>query len=75
MNDASNDKPLDPPASPRRRSLSQAIALGAGATAFYGPWKTNHVWAQAPAEKPASRINPASPRSPAKTSSTRQPAP
>ena len=53
MNDVSNDKPLlDPPASPRRRSLLQAIALGAGATAFYGPWKTNHVWAQAAGKKP-----------------------
>ncbi len=53
MNDVDNDKPLlDPPASPRRRSLLQAIALGAGATAFYGPWKTNHVWAQTPGKKP-----------------------
>ncbi len=39
------------PASPRRRSLMQAIAIGTGAT-FFGPWKVNHAWAQAAAKKP-----------------------
>ena len=40
------------PQSPRRRSLLQAIALGAGAASFYGPWKTQHAWAQSASKKP-----------------------
>ena len=40
------------PSSPRRRSLLQAIALGAGTASFYGPWKINHAWAQSGAKKP-----------------------
>ncbi len=39
------------PRSPRRRSLMQAIAVGAGAT-FFGPWKVHHAWAQAAQKKP-----------------------
>ncbi len=38
--------------SPRRRSLLQVMALGAGAASFYGPWKTHHAWAQSGAKKP-----------------------
>ena len=38
-------------ASPKRRSLMQAIALGTGAT-FMGPWKAHHAWAQAAQKKP-----------------------
>ena len=38
-------------ASPRRRSLMQAIAAGSAAS-FFGPWTTNHVWAQAAQKKP-----------------------
>jgi branched-chain amino acid transport system substrate-binding protein len=46
-------QPEDEPASPRRRSLLQAIALlGAGAGSFYGPWKENRAWAQAGTKKP-----------------------
>jgi branched-chain amino acid transport system substrate-binding protein len=37
---------------PKRRSLMHAIALGAGAASFYGPWKTHHAWAQAATKKP-----------------------
>jgi branched-chain amino acid transport system substrate-binding protein len=37
---------------PKRRSLMQAMALGAGAASFYGPWKTHHAWAQTAAKKP-----------------------
>ena len=33
----------------KRRKLLQALAAGA---AFYGPWKLNHVWAQAAQRKP-----------------------
>ena len=33
----------------KRRKLLQALAAGA---AFYGPWKANHVWAQAAQKKP-----------------------
>jgi branched-chain amino acid transport system substrate-binding protein len=36
----------------KRRSLLKAIAAGAGGALFYGPWKTNHVWAQAAQKKP-----------------------
>ncbi len=39
------------PASPRRRSLMQAIAAGT-ATSFFGPWSVNHAWAQSAAKKP-----------------------
>ena len=39
------------PRSARRRSLMQAIAVGAGAT-FFGPWKAHHAWAQAAQKKP-----------------------
>ena len=35
-----------------RRSLLTAIAAGTGAATFFGPWKTNHVWAQAAQKKP-----------------------
>ena len=38
--------------STRRRSLLQAMALGVGAASFYGPWKTQHVWAQSGTKKP-----------------------
>jgi branched-chain amino acid transport system substrate-binding protein len=38
-------------ASPRRRSLMQAIAAGS-ATSFFGPWAVNHAWAQAAQKKP-----------------------
>jgi branched-chain amino acid transport system substrate-binding protein len=38
-------------ASPRRRSLMQAIAAGS-ATTFFGPWAVNHAWAQAAQKKP-----------------------
>ncbi|MEO7741550.1 MAG: ABC transporter substrate-binding protein [Usitatibacter sp.] len=38
-------------ASPRRRSLMQAIAAGS-ATSFFGPWAANHAWAQAAQKKP-----------------------
>jgi len=38
---------------PSRRSLLKTIAAGgAGAATFFGPWKTNHVWAQAAQKKP-----------------------
>jgi branched-chain amino acid transport system substrate-binding protein len=36
----------------KRRSLLTAIAAGTGAATFFGPWKTNHVWAQAAQKKP-----------------------
>ena len=39
-------------ASPARRSLLQTIAAGAGVATFFGPWKANHVWAQAAQKKP-----------------------
>ncbi|HUQ28498.1 MAG TPA: ABC transporter substrate-binding protein [Usitatibacter sp.] len=39
------------PVSKQRRSLMQAIALGAGAT-FFGPWRAHHAWAQAGQKKP-----------------------
>jgi len=39
------------PQNPKRRSLLTALAAGTGAT-FFGPWKANHVWAQAAARKP-----------------------
>jgi len=41
-----------PAADPSRRSLLKTIAAGAGAATFFGPWKTNHVWAQAAQKKP-----------------------
>ena len=40
-----------PPVSTKRRSIMQAIAVGAGAT-FFGPWKQHHAWAQAGQKKP-----------------------
>ena len=40
------------PRDPARRSLLATIALGAGAATFFGPWKANHVWAQAAQKKP-----------------------
>jgi len=36
----------------RRRSLLQALTLGAGAATFFGPWKVHHAWAQAAQKKP-----------------------
>ena len=36
----------------KRRSLLKAIGAGASGAAFFGPWKTNHVWAQAAQKKP-----------------------
>ena len=33
----------------KRRRLLQALAAG---TAFYGPWKVHHAWAQAAQKKP-----------------------
>jgi branched-chain amino acid transport system substrate-binding protein len=38
-------------ASPRRRSLMQAIAAGSAAS-FFGPWTTHHAWAQSAQKKP-----------------------
>src|SRR6185369_9255569 len=35
-----------------RRSLMTAIAAGVGGATFFGPWKENHVWAQAAQKKP-----------------------
>ena len=46
------DQQADTPQSTGRRSLLQAMALGAGAASFYGPWKVNHAWAQAGVKKP-----------------------
>ena len=40
------------PRDPARRSLLATIALGVGGATFFGPWKTNHVWAQAAQKKP-----------------------
>jgi branched-chain amino acid transport system substrate-binding protein len=40
------------PVAATRRSLLTAIAAGAGAAAFFGPWKTNHAWAQSAQKKP-----------------------
>jgi branched-chain amino acid transport system substrate-binding protein len=37
--------------SQKRRTLMQAIAVGAGAT-FFGPWKAHHAWAQSAQKKP-----------------------
>ena len=42
---------LGQPQSRRRRSLMQAIAVGAGAS-FFGPWKVHHAWAQSAQRKP-----------------------
>jgi branched-chain amino acid transport system substrate-binding protein len=39
------------PASPKRRSLMQAIAAG-GSASFFGPWVHNHAWAQTGQKKP-----------------------
>jgi branched-chain amino acid transport system substrate-binding protein len=36
----------------RRRSLITALAAGAGAVTFFGPWKVHHAWAQAAQKKP-----------------------
>jgi branched-chain amino acid transport system substrate-binding protein len=36
----------------RRRSLITALAAGAGAATFFGPWKVHHAWAQAAQKKP-----------------------
>ena len=36
----------------RRRSLIAALAAGAGAATFFGPWKVHHAWAQAAQKKP-----------------------
>jgi branched-chain amino acid transport system substrate-binding protein len=36
----------------RRRSLITALASGAGAATFFGPWKVHHAWAQAAQKKP-----------------------
>jgi len=36
----------------KRRSLLKALAAGTGGALFYGPWKSNHVWAQAAQKKP-----------------------
>ena len=51
--DSHDTLPPAPPAktSTKRRSLLTALAAGTGAT-FFGPWKANHVWAQAAARKP-----------------------
>lgn len=35
-----------------RRSLLTAIAAGVGGATFFGPWKSNHAWAQAAQKKP-----------------------
>jgi branched-chain amino acid transport system substrate-binding protein len=35
-----------------RRSLLAAVAAGVGGATFFGPWKVNHVWAQAAQKKP-----------------------
>ncbi len=40
------------PAAATRRSLLTAMAAGAGAATFFGPWKTNHAWAQSAQKKP-----------------------
>ena len=40
------------PPDPRRRSVLAAAVLGVGGATFFGPWKTNHVWAQAAQKKP-----------------------
>jgi branched-chain amino acid transport system substrate-binding protein len=52
MKEDRKDKPQDQPASTRRRSLLQAMALGTGAATFYGPWKANQAFAQAGGKKP-----------------------
>jgi branched-chain amino acid transport system substrate-binding protein len=47
------DVDVTPPApDTSRRSLLKTIAAGAGVATFFGPWKTNHVWAQAAQKKP-----------------------
>ncbi len=40
------------PRDPARRSLLATIALGVGGATFFGPWKTNRVWAQSAQKKP-----------------------
>jgi branched-chain amino acid transport system substrate-binding protein len=45
------DDPAPAPDS-RRRSMLGAAAATAGAAAFFGPWKVNHVWAQSAQRKP-----------------------
>ena len=56
MSTDSHDDDVRPAApaetSTKRRSLLTAIAAGTGAATFFGPWKVNHVWAQAAARKP-----------------------
>ena len=36
----------------KRRSLLATIGAGVAGATFFGPWKANHVWAQAAQKKP-----------------------
>lgn len=51
-NEATPPSAPAPEADSKRRSLLTALAAGAGAATFFGPWKVNHAWAQAAAKKP-----------------------
>ncbi len=52
MNDVSNDKPAGPARLAAPPQPAAGHRAGRRRRAFFGPWKTNHVWAQTARKKP-----------------------